>query len=461
MSNFETLSLKALLQQAIASHKAGQHAAAAKAYQAVIGVEPGHAEANHNLGVLMVQAGRIAEGLAHLERALKANPNAALHYLSYARGLLAAGKPKEAEAVLGRGRQRGLADKRFEALQSQIAAQTIVPDDPAALDQLGTALLAEGKVEDAILAYRKALTIAPDFADAHYHLGWVLSENGRVAEGFEHYMRRAALVHGTGNAPAAPPDPPYKVKHDMEQRDYLAGGKAPPDAPYVPEMFHLAEGGRVDGPAVNPANATAQLLEAWRSAWPQMVVMDDFLTPPALARLRAYCAGSTVWRKLYSAGYLGAAPEDGFACPLLAQIVEEIQSTFRPILKDEQFQYLGAFKYDSALCAGTNTHADNSALNVNFYITPDDANLDPEHGGMEIWDVAAPDVAAQRKYSSSESEVRELLKSSGAKSTIVPHRSNRGIIFKSAFFHKTDTFKFKNDYLSRRINISLLFGHLG
>jgi hypothetical protein len=39
-------------------------------------------------------------------------------------------------------------------------------------------------------------------------------------------------------------------------------------------------------------------------------------------------------------------------------------------------------------------HADNSALNVNFYIAPDNANLDPEHGGMEIWDVAAPDVAA-------------------------------------------------------------------
>jgi hypothetical protein len=192
-----------------------------------------------------------------------------------------------------------------------------------------------------------------------------------------------------------------------------------------------------------------------------MVVMEDFLTPPALEKLRAYCAGSTVWRKLYSAGYLGAAPEDGFACPLLAQIVEEIQSTFRPILKDEGFRYLGAFKYDSENCAGTNTHADNSAINVNFYITPDEANLDPDHGGMEIWDVAAPDVESQRKYSSSESAVRDLFKRSGAKSTIIPHRSNRAVIFKSALFHKTDTFKFRTDYLSRRINVSLLFGTLG
>ena len=449
-----------MLRQGIASHKAGQLAAAEKAYRAVIGAEPAHAEANHNLGVLMAQSGRAAEGLGYLERALKSNSREALYFFSYAKGLLAVGNRKEAGAVLARGRALGLTDKRFEALQSQIAAQTVSPDDPASLDQLGTALLAEGKIEDAIGAYRKALAIAPDFADAHFHLGWVLSENGRIAEGFAHYMRRAALVYGKGKAPASD-QPPYKVKHDSEQRDYLAGGKAPPDAPTVPDMFHLADGDRLDGPAVNPANATTQLFDSWLRNQPQMVVMDNFLTAPALEKLRAYCAGSTVWRKLYSAGYLGAAPEDGFACPLLAQIVEEIQVTFRPILRDEQFQYLGAFKYDSENCVGTNTHADNSAVNVNFYITPDDANLDPEHGGMEIWDLAAPDVEAQRKYSSSESAVRELLKSSGAKSTIIPHRANRAVIFKSALFHKTDTFKFKSDYLSRRINVSLLFGHLG
>ena len=78
---------------------------------------------------------------------------------------------------------------------------------------------------------------------------------------------------------------------------------------------------------------------------------------------------------------------------------------------------------------------------------------------MEIWDLAAPDVEAQRRYSSRETAVRELLQSSGAQSTIVPHRANRAVIFRSALFHRTDTFSFRPDYLSRRINISLLFGH--
>ena len=413
MPNSETLSVDRALQQAVASHRAGEVAAAVQAYQAVLGAEPGHPEANHNLGVLMVQSGRIDEGLARLRRALDARAGVALYVKSYARGLVAAGRRAEAQS----------------------------------------------DTEGAIGLFREALAMAPDLADAHYHLGSALSEHGRIAEGFAHYMRRAALVYGTGEAPPTrETDPPHRVKHDLAQRDYLACGKAAADAPAAPDMFVLADGARLDGPAVNSVNASDRLLAEWRGASPQMVVIDDFLTAPALEKLRAYCAGSTIWRKNYAAGYLGAAPEDGFACPLLAQIVEEIQSVFRPIVQDERFRYLGAFKYDSELSAGTNTHADNSALNVNFYITPDEANLDPYHGGMEIWDLAAPDIEAQRRYSSSETAVRDLLRTTGARSTIGPHRANRAVIFRSALFHRTDTFKFRPDYLSRRINISLLFG---
>lgn len=189
-----------------------------------------------------------------------------------------------------------------------------------------------------------------------------------------------------------------------------------------------------------------------------MIVVDDFLTSAALEKLRAYCAGSTVWRKIYPAGYLGAAPEDGFSCPLLAQIVEEIQFTFGAILAGEPFRYLGAFKYDSELSAGTNTHADNSNVNVNLYITDDEANLDLGSGGMEIWDAAAPDIRTMRKLNGSEEMVRDFLKRTGAKCFTIPHRANRAVIFRSTQFHKTDRFRFRGDYLSQRINISLLFG---
>ena len=461
----------AALQEALSDHRAGRLAAAEKAYRALIDAQPRHAVASHGLGVLLVQTGRLDDGLAYLNSALETNSAEPLYYFSLARGLLAAGNPAKAGAVLKQAMQRGLSDRRFEPLKSEIRDSAVAayrqalaacPGDAALLDNLGSALLMQGKTQEAIACYREALAHAPDFAEAHFHLGAVLSQNGRVAEGFEHYMRRAALVYGGGHAPTVQGcDPPHKVKHDAAQRDYLWGGRAPFGAPEVADMFQLADGSRLTGPAINPENLTPQLLDTWRDSRPQLVVIDNFLATAALDRLRAYCAGSTVWRKIYAPGYLGAAPEDGFSCPLLAQIVEEIQSVFGVILAGEQFRYLGAFKYDSGLSTGTNTHADNSNVNVNFYITADEANLDPDCGGMEIWDAAAPDIQVMRKLNGSEEMVHDFLTRMGAKRVTVPHRANRAVIFKSTQFHKTDTFKFKDDYLSQRINISLLFGQFG
>ncbi len=450
------------LRRALADHRAGRLAAAEKAYRDLIEADPRHAAANHHLGVLLVQAGRMEEGLRRLKSALEIEGAEPLYYFSFAKGLLAAGNPAEAGAVLRQASHRGLADRRFEPLKAEIRdaavaqyrqALVVRPGDAALLDNLGTALLGQGRTEEAIDCYRQALAAAPDFAEAHFHLGAVLSQNGCVAEGFAHYMRRAALVHGQAKAPSAG-EPPHKIKHDLAQRDYLRTGAAM-------DLFQLAEGSRLGGPAVNPDNFTSDLVDRWQQSNPRMVVIDDFLTTPALEKLRLYCAGSTVWRKIYDAGYLGAAPEDGFACPLLAQIVEEIQSGFHMILDGEPFRYLGAFKYDSELSTGTNTHADNSNINVNFYIAPDDANLDPESGGMEIWDVAAPDMQTMRRLNGSEEMVRAFLERSGARRHVVPHRANRAVIFKSTQFHKTDRFRFKSDYLSQRINISLLFGQFG
>jgi len=453
----------AALRQALADHRAGQLASAEKAYRALLGEDARDVAANHHLGVLLVQSGRMEEGLSHLKSALETNPAEPLFYFSLAKGHLAAGNPAEAGAVLRQAMQRGVGDERFEPLKTQMRDAAVAqyrrmlalrPDDPAVLDNLGTALLEQGSTDQAIACYRRALMHDPDFPEAHFHLGAVLSQHGQVAEGFAHYMRRAALVHGGGLSPAENP-PPFKRKHDQAQRAYLRGRN--PEA--TAGVFELADGDRLSGPAVNPASP--QLLEQWRTSSPQLVVIDDFLTEPALQKLRAYCAGSTVWKKIYEAGYLGAAPEDGFASPLLGQIVEEIQSVFAPILAGESFRYLGAFKYDSALAAGTNTHADNSKVNVNFYIAPDDANLDPESGGMQIWDAGAPDIRTMRRLNGSEELVQAFLKQTKAKRVTIPHRANRAVIFKSTQFHKSDSFRFEDDYLSQRINISLLFGRFG
>ena len=160
-------------------------------------------------------------------------------------------------------------------------------------------------------------------------------------------------------------------------------------------------------------------------------------------------------RRIASA--VDTATEHGFAPPLMAQIAEELRAVYPTIIEDHPLLHFWAFKYDSSL-HGIKKHADFAAVNVNFWITPDDANLDPAHGGLVVWDVAAPLDWNFAKYNAAEEDILSFLAREKAKPVTIPYRANRAVIFDSDLFHETDTIHFKPGYENRRINVTLLFG---
>ncbi len=95
----------------------------------------------------------------------------------------------------------------------------------------------------------------------------------------------------------------------------------------------------------------------------------------------------------------------------------------------------------TAASGGINVHADFAAVNVNFWITPDEANLDPEGGGLKVWDVAAPLDWDFEKYNAADSDIRAFLVREGAMSVTIPYRANRAVVFDSDLFHETDTIR--------------------
>jgi hypothetical protein len=123
-----------------------------------------------------------------------------------------------------------------------------------------------------------------------------------------------------------------------------------------------------------------------------VVVVDNFLSKEALENVRLFCLESTVWSgNRYNHGRLSAFFRDGFNCPLLWQIAEELLDALpRVIGRRYPLQQLWGFKTPQNLPADTTTHADFAAVNVNFWITPDDANLDQGSGGLVVYDVQAP-----------------------------------------------------------------------
>jgi len=318
---------------------------------------------------------------------------------------------------------------------------------------LGILLFLQARIDDALAALRQALQIEPDNTDTLYKLGNMLLREGggegRIRESFDCFRRHAALTFGTG---AKDVDrAAHRLRHDREQRAWLAENFG-----ITQWQFHLADGERIATRTVNGGNA-AKATQEWHARRPQIIVIDDLLSEEALAKLRRYCLGSTIWRETHPEGYLTAMPEHGLACPLIAQIDEDMRAAYPGILGTHLLRYLWAFKYDSKL-HGVGTHADPSLVTFNFWITPDEANLDPEHGGLTVWDVAAPaDWTAQRTIADT-TGCQAYLRRMGAKPVTIPYRANRAIVFSSALFHETDRMHFKDGYADRRINITMLYG---
>ncbi len=341
--------------------------------------------------------------------------------------------------------------KEAEALYRQVL--TSQPDRADVHAGLGLMLFLQRRTDEALGALRRASAIEPGNADTLYKLGNMLLREGdgegRVAESFDCFRRHALLTFGTGAKEAD--KVAHRLRHDNEQKAYLAENFGITDW-----KFHLADGERIAACTVNGANA-AKATGEWHSSTPQIVVIDDLLGEEALEKLRRYCWGSTIWRETHPEGYLTAMPEHGLACPLIAQIDEDMRAAYPGILGTHLLRYLWAFKYDSKL-KGVGTHADPSLVTFNFWITPDDANLDPEHGGLTVWDAAAPAEWDSRRTIGDTAGCQAYLARIGAKSITIPYRSNRAVVFSSALFHETDRMHFRQGYTNRRINITMLYG---
>ena len=68
------LTLENALKLAVEHHKSGQIQEAEKLYRAILQSFPKHADANHNLGVIAFQVGKVELGLPYLKLALETNP---------------------------------------------------------------------------------------------------------------------------------------------------------------------------------------------------------------------------------------------------------------------------------------------------------------------------------------------------------------------------------------------------
>ncbi len=225
-------------------------------------------------------------------------------------------------------------------------------------------------------------------------------------------------------------------------------------------LVHLEDAPRLEGGALSPHWSRSAAQRAYLDHRPGVAIIDDFLCEEALARLERFCLRSTCWfGNRYADGRLGAFLFSGFNAPLLLQIAEDIRDALPELIRDRHpLRQMWAFKNTGELAADSTIHADFAAVNVNFWITPDDANLDPDSGGMVIYDLDAPASWDFATYNERIDIIRDYLASRQPRVIRVPYRRNRAIIFNSDLFHATEAVRFRPEYCSHRINVTMLYG---
>ena len=453
-----------------------------------IALKPDYAEVHNNLGITLQEQGRLDDAKASYAQAIALKPDYAEAHSNLGNTLHELGRLEEAEA-------------------SYTQAIALKPDFAKAHYNLGVTLQELGRLDDAKASLIQAIALKPDYALAHSKLGFTLTAMGSKESALRHFKRNLQLKRGIN-----PVDLHHKsfikisnakLDHDIEQFEYLAAsGNNMKKFQELAMLYktvksainhmsdtdvlslsnkhqrllgdtynrpiHILEAPALDKSAIGNSLDVNKITEDYFKHEFGLTYIDDFLSPTVLMSLREFLLGSTIWFDFFhKGGYMGAYLPEGLASPLVLQIAEDLREKLPKIFKHHQLTHLWAYKYDSRACQknnsfkGINVHADFAAINVNFWITPNSANLDPSSGGLVVYNTEAPLEWDFNAYNNNEQKIRDEILKSDQKKTIVPYNENRAVIFNSNLFHETDKIEFREGYENRRINVTMLFGKRG
>jgi Flp pilus assembly protein TadD len=197
-------------------HQAGQFDRAEQIYRQVLQAQPGHIEALHRLGTVVLRQARFQEAAGLLRQAYRLSPQspqialdlraatAACHNerglalqqqnrLDEARDCYLEAVKVEPACVAAHGNLGNvlqLQQKLGDAERSYRRVLDFAPNAAQALADLAYLAQMQGRFDEAVGLCRRAIELDPQFAEAHGTLGVILLKLGRFAEGWPEYEWR-------------------------------------------------------------------------------------------------------------------------------------------------------------------------------------------------------------------------------------------------------------------------------
>ncbi len=519
-----------LIKTGMEHDRAGRLDEAAGCYRRALEQRPDHPYALHLLGALSLRQGDPKRAIELIGSAIRINDREPVFHLFLGQARQHQGELEAALAAYQQALflAPGLAPAEFRratvllALHRPTEALRAFRTALNAGDRFAPATLAQarslrdaGEFEAAEQLLQLLLEFHPGMRDAHTMLGFALIARDKHAEAREVFTRLFVRERGEGwgNRPyleqrmplaegGAPVSAaPFFFENLIGHIDYLiARGRLHPSFARLADTYgdileahagktgdfglitlsraetekvqavltralYYADSRPVSGSAVNPSLDGEKLERDYRESPWRMTFFDNFLTTDALASLREFCLESTIFFRQSRNTFVSSYLEEGFNCSVLYQIASELKRKLPGVLGSLHLQNLWCYR-QAAQGDGVRPHSDQAAVTFNFWITPDAANLDTDHGGLVLYDREQPldwDWYTTNTEKDDPRVLRQIMDYlEGARTQVIPYRENRAVMFHSNMFHRSDRFRFRQGYENSRMNITMLFGrHAG
>ncbi|MEO8370241.1 MAG: tetratricopeptide repeat protein [Candidatus Solibacter sp.] len=191
--------------------KKNDYLGAAVEWAKALDLEPNEALAHNNLGLALVETGKLDEGMAHYRRALELSPGYPEAYNNLGSALVRRRRlpeaveqfenalksnPDHANAHVNLGAALAQMGRVDEAMPHLERAVELLPRDPDANTNLGLALAMKGRLDTAIPYLETALEVKPGSFENHFNLGRMLAAQGRFAQAIPRFEEAAKLSGG-------------------------------------------------------------------------------------------------------------------------------------------------------------------------------------------------------------------------------------------------------------------------
>jgi protein O-GlcNAc transferase len=154
----------------------GKIEAAIRSYSQALKLQPNFAEVRANIGSMYFKMGRLSEAIAHYQQAIALSPDLAGAHWNLGKVYHKHGNVEAAIACFQR--------------TSELNPQLVGADFHF---NLGNRLFGQGKRDEAIESYQKAIAIKPDWAEAYANIGSARSQQGNLDAAIAYYQKAAVL----------------------------------------------------------------------------------------------------------------------------------------------------------------------------------------------------------------------------------------------------------------------------